>query len=135
MFCVHCGSKIEDGCNFCPNCGQKAQAPYSVSTVTNDTIDNKYVWALATVPILTSWILAEILGASILVTIVTIALNVAFLSLDIKVLKNAGKDAESWLWLGIVLVPLYLFMRASKTDKNYIYGIVWCGMFVLDLII
>lgn len=27
MYCVQCGSKIEDGYRFCPNCGAKAVAP------------------------------------------------------------------------------------------------------------
>lgn len=96
-------------------------------------ISDKWQWALATAPLLSSFILAAMgLGAITLIT--TIGLNCLFLSLDIKELKKNGYEAESWLWLGLLLVPVYLFIRASKTNKRYAPGIVWCALFVLDLI-
>lgn len=107
----------------------------TVPTMPKDKVDNRFVWALATIPILASWIITGFLGASQVITIITIGLNIAFLSLDVKALKKSGINAESWLWLGMVLIPLYLFMRASKTDKKYAYGITWCAMFLLNLII
>ena len=100
-----------------------------------DIIDNRFVWALATIPIFVSWFVGAIFGMQVLTMIITIILNIVFITLDIKVVKNTGKNAESWLWLGVVLVPIYLFVRASKTDKNYGYGTVWCVMFVLSMIL
>lgn len=130
MFCTNCGKKMKDGVFYCPQCGNKL---YAAVDNKQDVIDNRFVWALATVPILISLLLNIFIGGSILTTIVTIILNIVFLSLDMKAVQNAGKNAESWLWMGVVLVPLYLFMRASKTDKNYAYGLTWCGMFLVSL--
>lgn len=104
-----------------------------VPNLPDSIIDNRFVWALATIPIFVSWFIGAIFGMQALTMIITIILNVLFITLDIKVVKNTGKNAESWLWLGIVLVPIYLFIRASKTDKNYGYGIVWCVMFLLSM--
>ena len=104
-----------------------------VPQMPDEIINNKYVWALATVPILVSWFVQAIFGIGTLTTVITIALNIAFITLDIGEIKKAGKNADNWMWLGVVLVPLYLFMRASKTDKKYAYAITWCAMFVIDL--
>lgn len=161
MFCKHCGKQIEDNIKFCPYCGGRAVDDTEVfketgSKASDDTtynkvitetgsnqlktadgeLSNKYVWALATVPILVSWIVVWLFGISALSlsTTVTLFLNFIFLSMDVKMLKSAGIDPGKWLWLGIVFVPVYLFMRASKTDKKYSYGIVWCVMFLIDLI-
>lgn len=144
MFCKHCGKQIEDNIKFCPYCGGKAADDTEASKETgsnqlktaDEELSNKYVWALATVPILVSWIVVWLFGISALSlsTTVTLFLNFIFLSMDVKMLKSVGIDPGKWLWLGIVFVPVYLFMRANKTDKKYSYGIVWCVMFLIDLI-
>lgn len=96
-------------------------------------ISNKYVWSLATVPLLISWFIEALALPSAVVTIVTIALNVTFMVLDSKRLEKSGIRTENWMWMGLVLVPAYLFLRASKTDKKYGYAIAWCLMFLADL--
>jgi hypothetical protein len=103
--------------------------------VPDNVISSKYAWALATVPIAVSILLGIVLKNSIAVSAVAIILNCIFIYLDVSLLKKAGRAVESWLWLGILLVPVYLFVRASKTDKNYAYGITWCVLFVIDIII
>lgn len=133
MYCVHCGAKIEDDSHFCTFCGQRVSLQNAVPSGVE--FDNRYIWALATVPLFVSWIIAELWGDHTWVTGIVVLLNIVFIELDVNALKRIGKDAGSWLWLGIVLVPLYLFIRASKTDKNYAYGFVWCGMFLLDLML
>lgn len=107
----------------------------TVPTMPSNAVDNRFVWALATVPILVSWFAEELFGVPVLASIVAIVLNIVFISLDVKTLEKSEIHAESWLWLGIVLVPLYLFMRASKTNKQYGYAITWCLMFLVDLLI
>lgn len=118
--------------------GQSAVANYfqSISpTIPDSIVDNRFVWALATIPTVVSWILATFIYDSIIISIVTIVLNMLFVSLDIKMLKKSEKDVENWMWLGLFLIPVYLFMRASKTDKNYFYGLTWCALFLIDLLI
>lgn len=118
--------------------GQSAVANHfqSISpTIPDSIVDNRFVWALATIPTVVSWILATFIYDSIIISIVTIVLNILFVSLDIKMLEKSEKDVENWMWLGLFLIPVYLFMRASKTDKNYFYGLTWCALFLIDLLI
>lgn len=145
MFCTNCGKELTDDMVFCPVCGRNQinhpvnnpgnrQVYYPVNNAAEE-VDNRYVWALATIPIFISWVIPMFVANSILITIVTWILNMIFLTLDVNALKKSGRDAGQWLWLGIVLIPLYLFMRASKTDRKYAYAITWCVMFAIDLLI
>ena len=105
------------------------------SSATN-SLSDKWLWALATLPLLASIVLDSFIpSSSVLSWVIVVGLNCLFITLDEKELKENGFDAESWLWLGVVLVPLYLFYRAAKTNKNIIPGIVWCVLFVLDIFI
>ena len=106
------------------------------SSASIDNLSDKWLWALATIPLFASIVLDNVmLSASVLSTVIVVGLNILFISLDENELKNNGITAESWLWLGVILVPVYLFVRALKTTKNIIPGIVWCVMFVLSLFI
>ncbi len=101
-----------------------------------EVCSDKFMWTLATVPIAVSMLAPGLLGIrGTLLTIIVIALNITFLSLDVAEIKKSGYKADSWMWLGLLLVPVYLFVRESKTNRNWAPGIVWCVMFVLDLII
>lgn len=107
----------------------------TVPPMPKDIVSNKFAWSLATVPILLSWFV-EMLGFPFwVITISTIALNIIFLMLDSDELNKSGINVNSWMWMGVVLVPAYLFVRASKTNKQYGYAITWCIMFILDLLI
>lgn len=106
-----------------------------VPPMPNNVVSSKYAWTLATVPILISWFAERIGFPALIVTICTISLNVIFLMLDSDELNKFGINVNNWMWMGVVLVPAYLFVRASKTNKQYGYAIMWCVMFLLDLII
>lgn len=97
-------------------------------------IPEKWVWALAAVPIPVSWFLAGMVESASIVTVATIALNILFLVLDIQALKKTGRDINKVLWLGLILVPVYLFVRAAKYSKKYAPAIVWCVLFGLDVL-
>lgn len=106
-----------------------------VPLMPNNIVNSKYAWSLATVPILVSW-LVELIGFSFWAVIIcTILLNIIFLTLDCNELKKSGLDVNRWMWMGLVLVPAYLFVRASKTNKEYGYAITWCVMLFFDLLI
>ena len=94
--------------------------------------DNRFAWALASVPIAAGWLLSYWFGWTSTV-LVTIILNALFWLLDVRALRKSCFDPDKWLWWGFFLVQVYLFVRASKTDKNYGYVIVWCVLFFLDL--
>lgn len=106
-----------------------------VPPMPSNIVSDKYAWSLATVPILISWFV-EMIGLPFwVVTICTISLNIIFLMLDSDELNKSGQNVNSWMWMGVVLVPAYLFVRASKTNKKYGYAVMWCVMFLFDLII
>ena len=100
-----------------------------------NAISDKWLWALATIPLIVDTVLVSLIpeSASIICTIAIIGLNILFMTLDNRDLKKNGIAYESWLWLGVILVPVYLFVRAAKTTKNIAPGIVWCVLFVLSL--
>lgn len=142
MFCVNCGKEISSGSSFCPECGAAQQgmtppptSPNVASSLPDDDVSSKYAWSLATVPILVSWFVAAFGFSFWIVTLCTILLNAIFLMLDSDELKKSGINVNSWMWMGVVLVPAYLFVRASRTNKKYGYAIAWCLMFFFDLLI
>ena len=120
---------------------EDTELKYSVDSIVPATptnaISDKWLWALSTVPMLCDIFLSLFIprSASMVITVIVIVLNIVFLSLDTKSLRESGYNPESWLWLGIILVPVYLFVRAAKTTKNVAPGIVWCVIFVLNLFI
>ena len=45
--------------------------------------------------------------------------------LDSDELNKVGTNVNNWMWMGVVLVHAYLFVRVSKTNKQYGYAIMW----------
>lgn len=56
------------------------------------------------------------------------------LSVDVMRVKRALYGFEPWMLTAYLITPVYLFMRAHKTDKNYAYGIVGIGSYIAALI-
>lgn len=113
--------------------------------LTGSSINNTYIWILAFAPIIGSILeyaiayaistndyQAEIdvdngkfLGATLLV-------NILLCWLDEKQLSKSGHDTskfKGWLWL----VPVYLYIRCSKTKVNLAPFIIWIVLFILLL--
>lgn len=164
MFCQQCGQEINDKAVICVKCGcavtpqasrfiasqasclaaPQAMPPLVPEVDPPDELPEKWMWALATVPIPVSWFLIGILATVFensdpsrlarITTATTILLNTIFASLDVKALKETGRDIEKTLWLGFFLTPVYLFVRAAKYSKKYAPAIVWCVLFVLDFL-
>lgn len=99
-------------------------------------ISDKWIWALAVIPLFAGILLSRILPSevSFIVNIVVICLNCLFCILDTKYLRSLGLEPNSWMWLGFFLVPVYIFLRISKTSKKYAPGIVWIILFALYII-
>ena len=107
----------------------------NVSTdISVEEISDKWIWAMATIPLILAVILPTLfvrlgINASF-ATIIVFVLNIVFLAGDEKELKKAGKNAGAWLICALILMPLYIFAREAKTNKNYAPGILWCLLFV-----
>lgn len=95
-------------------------------------ISDKWLWCLAVIPIVISWILESSLGYAVSL-VVTIILNFTFATLDGKEIERSGRDTTSLWW--VLLVPVYLFVRAARYSKRYAPAIVWCVLFALELIV
>lgn len=100
-----------------------------------ESVSCQYAWMMATIPIVASCIMGWVTGSWIISTIIAVVLNCVFASLDGRELREAGVEMSDYIWLGFFLIPVYLFMRSAKVDKNYGYSVTWCVLFVLDLFI
>lgn len=101
-------------------------------------ISDQWIWCLAIIPMLISLIISRTgtnFGIPALPWIAPLALNLLFIWLDQKELINAEMLAESWMYMGIVIVPAYLVVREIKTNHNYSPAIIWCFLFALQFFI
>lgn len=109
-------------------------------------VNNSLVWILAVAPIgyvlLTGWRDAEILEdpygdhsfIQFIALVIPLMLNATLCLLDERQLKQAGY-ADKWLTLfGVLLAPVYLFLRAKRLRQFPSYGIVWVILFVVSLL-
>lgn len=93
-------------------------------------VSSAYAWALATIPLLASYNAYMFTSNEYIITAIAIGLNILFFALDCRELNKAGKDPGNWIWTGLVLVPVYLFVRGKKMGKQYGYGITWVLLFI-----
>ena len=59
-------------------------------------------------------------------------LNIVFLFIDDSILRKHGVDTKKWSWCGLILIPVYLFIRSAKAGRKFGYSILWCIMAFLD---
>lgn len=153
--CPHCGvlNQFPPGvaCN-CGSCGQllASSSPSSQALPARQAavkpypnLSDKWAWTLACAPLLIDFIIGFIIGlqgagdiddASVLPLIIAVAVNCTLVYQDVKELKRNGLNVNNWLWLGFLLIPVYLFMRAAKTNKKYGYAILWCFLFFVSIL-
>jgi hypothetical protein len=118
--------------------------PYSADPALDDDdpfaiekagLSDTWVWVLACIPII-GWILEIIVFVAIGPSewfgfFIFFALNTTFILLDKSELEKRGYIFDGVFWLGLALVPVYMFVRAARTNRNYAYAIVWCVLFVV----
>jgi hypothetical protein len=110
------------------------QSPPPVSP---SAVNNSLVWWLAFMPIagaFTEFLVANAFGvASASLWFITVLLNVLLCIIDEKRLKRAGYKIKS---LGSsLLVPVYLFRRASLLKQKNVYAVIWCVTFAVMLLL
>lgn len=98
-------------------------------------VSDKYAWALATVPFLCDFFLTRLNIVGLINMLIIIGINCAFLVLDINEIKKSGNNPGHWIWLGLAIVPVYLFVRASKVNRKYGYAITYMILFSLNIFI
>lgn len=158
-FCAGCGTAIanpaqtptgpprSDPATSSPPPAPTVGPPPPASAIEPDSlqIDNTFAWALAFAPIML--ILLELVLASATTTppetriwiqiIVAVALNSALVFADWNRIRKANPEmpAEWWVspWWGVLLVPVYLFLRSSKLKHNFAIPVVWCVCFAASI--
>ncbi len=106
-----------------------------VPPIPMQAISDKYAWALATVPFLCDLFLTQLNIIGLINMLIIIGINCAFLILDIKEIKKVGGNPGNWIWLGFVIIPVYLFVRASKVNRKYGYAITNIILLFLNIFI
>ena len=101
-----------------------------------NAISDKWMWCLASVPLVLGLVSGNTEETSsdsdgMWLMIIGAILNSVFVILDVGLLKKSGRQAGAWLWLGLVIMPIYMGVRAYHTNKNWIPLIVWVVLFVL----
>lgn len=95
---------------------------------------DKWVWCLAIVPITVLYLIEYFHlfpPENYMDWIASVAINGIFLFLDKKELEKDGFYPEAWMWMGFVLVPVYLIVREVKTNRNFVPAIIWCFLFAI----
>ncbi|MCR4600897.1 MAG: GYF domain-containing protein [Clostridia bacterium] len=100
-------------------------------------LSDKWLWSLATVPLSVDLVLTAVnpMIDDKFLTAIVLFLNLIFVCLDERHLRHNGIKTRAWMWTGFLLVPVYLFVRASKTNKNIVPGIFWCVLYILDVLL
>lgn len=102
----------------------------------NKEINNIFVWCLAVTPIvgaITESILRIGANNQFLVIFAYFIANTVFCILDVKHLKSDGHQAPNVAWL--LLIPVYLWQRASFLKQSPHYFWVWIVAFILSIFI
>lgn len=103
-----------------------------VSFAPASKITDLWFWALAVIPTL-SVSLLTFFGLFKRHPFLPLVYNIFFLYEDIKVLKKAGQVVGAWKYWGVIMPPVYLYIRASKTNKQYAPLIVWFLLGLIDV--
>lgn len=102
-----------------------------------ESVNNAIVWTVAFVPILAIF-LEEMFARAMQspranVWWVALVLNIALCLADERNLKNAGHDTKGMTIWAVLLVPAYLFARASRLKQSNGYALVWLATFFISL--
>lgn len=109
----------------------------SVENSIHTKVPNTTAWLLATIPLGVSMLASSMGGQTGYYIGIAIAfvLNIVFLFIDDSVLRKHGVDTKKWSWSGLILIPVYLFIRSAKVGKKFGYSIMWCVFAFMDFCI
>ena len=104
-----------------------------------EAVDNNLVWVIALAPLI-SGILRVFISMFLGMPAykfwwIAIILNVSLCVADENKLKIAGYDTKGMGIWAFLLVPVYLFIRASRLKQDNSYAIVWLVTFFISIFI
>lgn len=140
MRCESCGRELSPQLEQCPACRTPAPTDRSRGGdpgLQATVVDNSFVWVLAFAPLL--YLLVDVaLGGTLPESaaawglVIAVVLNSALVILDYQRLPEAARPS---MWLGLFLVPIYLFQRSSRLRQTMAIPVVWSVAFVVALVI
>ena len=96
--------------------------------------DNYFV-AFAALPAIICAVLSVFLKAAlpsyVILAVVYVALSAVFLRQDRKELENKGIELDGYVWAGVILAPIYMIPRLTKTSKRYAYILLWAVLIII----
>jgi len=153
-FCPNCGKELVQDARFCSGCGSavSTETTKDVFCVRNENVvetnldrkgtfgvlSDRWAWAMVSCDIcgLLVWIIDKASGEStFFLAFFLVILRIIFWRFDVGELKLKGYTLGGWNWFGLILDPVYFFIRVSKTTKKNYCAIISCVVTVLPLII
>jgi hypothetical protein len=103
--------------------------------VTEHKVDNSWAWLLAATPLLFLCVDAALLWSGYALPVVSLVVSLAaligLLVVDQAALKRAGAEVGA-AW-GFFIPPVYLGLRARRTDQSFGPLAAWIAAFVVSL--
>lgn len=161
IFCPECGTQVSDQAKQCNKCGypiemisnrnynsNQTNNTFNQSTNNNSfnipkeevVIDNTIVWILAFAPIIGGILQGFIVGLIYQddwvqhfnsFWWVTLAINAALCVADESKLKKEGIDTSYFGGGWMLLIPVYLYRRATQLKQNYSPFWIWILVCIL----
>lgn len=144
-YCSVCRKENDDDIEMCEECNslsfqQNLPNGITAGDTFNYNISEKWAWTLGFLPLLIFLIdivletFQQGASESALGSAIALGISTSIFFLDKNELEKYFKPGK-WVWLGLFLTPVYLFIRANKTTKKYGYAIMWCITFVIYIVL
>lgn len=153
MYCSSCGKEIRDTDRYCPGCGAEQKEEENKNLIEMNESKIELFMRKNFYKKVNEWSTDELIKISTVYSIVFVILQVirvVLIWLDLSVTGLAFGEIfcllSDWFFLsklgvrgfwkawGLFLVPIYLFMKAKKTDKKYIWGILHAIIMVAGVV-
>lgn len=136
MYCTQCGAQLKENDLFCPQCGTRTASDtlqHSADTV--QKLPSWCMWALAFLPAMCY--LLEMAGLSLPVAyIIEGIVALVLIAIDKYKCESAGYTIGVWAYISALLfIPLYMFIRPARTDKDFTPAIVYVIALAASIII
>lgn len=139
VFCSRCGKKLYEGASYCSVCGTKygntiEKGKHYMPSVEHisisKAISDKWAWALATVPTGIMIVMPLITSSRGIMWALAITASIVFFFLDKAEIEKSGIGSYVWIWVGLVIVPIYLWIRVYMLKTSNGYALVWLAMLI-----
>lgn len=156
LVCSNCGKELSSDATSCESCGSSISAEsteieFAVNTepivkigldvdgVFNE-LSNKWAWAMVRVDIFTMvleliGVVTGLLPLFVIPIVFFYILKIVYWWRDLVELKRSGYRLGILSLFGLFLAPVYLFIRAAKTNREYGYAFASSVLFFMSLAI